>query len=111
MGLEIFIGLFVLVFIGLGIAVFAYILKAIISSEKFSEKRDKFQWHFDKLLLAYKTKVLKDEIRKRQVTMEDLNNIMNEALGSKKSTKHVLDVIEEEVKGEVKKASPKASGK
>ena len=74
------------------------------------EKTGKFEWHYTKLLLSYKIKVLKDEIKKRKVSMQELNEIMNEALGTKTNTKHVLDTVEEEVKGEVKKASPKIPG-
>ncbi len=94
------------VFIGIGIYVWNLLSSQKRDSE-FDRKQGLFEWHYEKLLLSYKTKVLKDEIKKRNVSMEDLNNIMNEALGIKTTTKHVLDEIEEEVKGEVKKASSK----
>ncbi len=87
---------------------FAWILLMSASAQnkeqRFSEKKGLFQWHFDKLLLAYKVKILKLEIKKRNISMESLHDIMNEALGTKVSNKHVLDEIEEEVKGEMKKA-------
>lgn len=108
--------IFEILFYGLGFLILA--LTAIIilkhmqfeeKSKKINENKIKFQWHFDKLLLAYKVKVLKEEIRLRKVSMEELNEIINEALGTKFSRKHVLDEVEEQVKGEVKKASLKSS--
>lgn len=90
-----------------------WLSKEVVAREKqiaTNEKVGMFEWHFDKLLWSYKIKVLKDEIRKRNVKMDELNEIINEALGTKFSNKHVLDEIEEQVKGEVKKASPKTKG-
>ncbi len=103
----IFIEVAVLVFL---IFVSVFMWKLLVQTKKedaFTDKRNLFQWHFDKLLLAYEVKVLKDEIKKRNISMESLNDIMNEALETKISNKHVLDEIEEKVKGEVKKASSK----
>ncbi len=77
-----------------------------------SSRKSKFDWVYSKLLYSYKIKVLHDELKLRNVKMEELNEIMHDALGKKSNKKHVLDQVEEDVKGEVEEATPpKVSGK
>ena len=105
MVLMIIIGVFVIAVLVVYLVALIKLFKVANSNEEINSKKVLFQWHFDKLLLAYKIKVLKDEIRARKVTMDELNEIVNESLGTKMTTKHVLDEIEGQVKGEVKQAS------
>lgn len=77
-----------------------------------NSKKGRFDWLYNKLLYSYKIKVLHDELKARDVDMEELNEIMYDALGKKSNKKHVLTQVEEEVTGEVEDASPpKTSGK
>ncbi len=76
-----------------------------------NSRKSKFDWVYSKLLYSYKIKVLYDELKLRDVKMEELNEIMHDALGKKSNKKHVLDQIEEEVKGEVEEATPQKSDK
>ncbi len=64
-------------------------------------RKEKFEWSYHKLLYSYKIKVLVDELRKRNVKMEDLYEIIHDALEQKQNKKHVLYQVEEEVKGEM----------
>lgn len=84
----------------------AAIVVALVFAEmsSYTARRGKFDWHYLKFLLAYKTKVLTDELQDRDVKMEELYKIMDDALDKKSNKKHVLDEIEEEVKGDVKEA-------
>lgn len=95
-GLTILIGLWI-------------VIKWLSARTEYESKRDKFDWYYTKHLLAYKIKVLQDELKNRNVKLEDIHEIISDALSSKTSKKHVLDEVEEEVKGEVEEVSPKTS--
>ncbi len=68
---------------------------------KYMTKEKKFEWSYKKLLLSYKIKILTQDIIKRNVKMEELHEIITEALDQKVNKKHVLDQIEEEVRGDL----------
>ena len=98
--------------IGITILVALWIVTGYLSTRtKYESKRDKFDWYYNKHLLAYKIKVLQDELKSRGVKLEDIHEIISDALSSKTNKKHVLDEVEEEVKGEVEEVSPTSSKK
>lgn len=72
-------------------------------------REDKFEQKYVEYLLAYKISILKEELADRKVNIEKLDEFISEIVNPKHNKQHVLDVIEQEVKGEVEKASPKAS--